>query len=140
MVRTDGRAYGHVITKFSRMGRLPHFLSYGAPSTRALRARVELRYYKGLPDSMQSVQKTQNLSDRTTINEIIFQIFLKKQIWKRNRLVYNWQRIPDCWFRWHYNMLGRDILESNLRSAMIWMIDKSASFCNNPHAQFSTSF
>ena len=38
MVRTDGRAYGHVITKFSRMGRLPHFLSYGAPSTRALRA------------------------------------------------------------------------------------------------------
>ena len=27
-----------------RMGRLPHFLSYGAPSTRALRARVELRY------------------------------------------------------------------------------------------------
>ena len=40
----DGRSYGHVITKFSRMGRLPHFLSYGAPSTRALRARVELRY------------------------------------------------------------------------------------------------
>ena len=31
VVRTDGRAYGHVITKFSRMGRLPHFLSYGAP-------------------------------------------------------------------------------------------------------------
>ena len=27
----DGRSvYGHVITKFSRMGRLPHFLSYGA--------------------------------------------------------------------------------------------------------------
>ena len=35
----DGRSYGHVITKFSRMGKLPHFLSYGAPSTRALRAR-----------------------------------------------------------------------------------------------------
>ena len=35
----DGRSgvgrtvYGQVITKFSRMGRLPHFLSYGAPST-----------------------------------------------------------------------------------------------------------
>ena len=27
------------------MSRLPHFLSYGAPPTRALRARVELRYY-----------------------------------------------------------------------------------------------
>ena len=23
--------YGHVITKFSRMGRIPHSLSYGAP-------------------------------------------------------------------------------------------------------------
>ena len=33
--------YGHAITKFSRMGSLPHFLSYGAP-LRALRAR-ELR-------------------------------------------------------------------------------------------------
>ena len=36
--------YGHVITKFSGMGRLPHFLSYGAPPMRALRARVELHY------------------------------------------------------------------------------------------------
>ena len=34
VVRTDGRSvYGHVITKFSGMGRLPHFLSCGAPST-----------------------------------------------------------------------------------------------------------
>ena len=44
VVRTDDRAYGHVITKFSRMGRLPHFITYGAPPTRALRVRVELRY------------------------------------------------------------------------------------------------
>ena len=44
VVQTDGRAYGHVITKFSRMGRLPHFLSYGAPSSRGLRPRVKLRY------------------------------------------------------------------------------------------------
>ena len=44
VVRMDGRAYSHLITKFSQMGRLPHFLSYGAPSTRALHARVELRY------------------------------------------------------------------------------------------------
>ena len=35
----DGRSYGHVITKFSRMGRLPHFLTYGAPPTRARFAR-----------------------------------------------------------------------------------------------------
>ena len=36
VVRTDGRAggqsvYGHVITKFSRMGSLPHFFTHGAP-------------------------------------------------------------------------------------------------------------
>ena len=35
-------AYGHVIIKFSRMGKLPHFLSYGAPSTRALRYHTSL--------------------------------------------------------------------------------------------------
>ena len=39
----DGRSlglavYGHVITKFSRMGSLLHFLTHGAPP-RALRAR-----------------------------------------------------------------------------------------------------
>ena len=29
--RTVGRAYGHVITRISRMGRLPNFLTHGAP-------------------------------------------------------------------------------------------------------------
>ena len=46
VVQTDGRAggrsvYGHVVTKFSRMGSLPNFFTHGAPP-RALRAR-ELR-------------------------------------------------------------------------------------------------
>ena len=42
--RAGGRSvYGHVITKFSRMGSLLHFLTHGAP-LRALRAR-ELSYY-----------------------------------------------------------------------------------------------
>ena len=41
--RTVGRSvYGHVITKFSRMGSVPHFLIHGA-ALRLLRAR-ELRY------------------------------------------------------------------------------------------------
>ena len=31
VVRTDGRVYGHVITKISRLGRLPNFLIPGAP-------------------------------------------------------------------------------------------------------------
>ena len=48
VVRTNGRAggrsvYDHVITKFSRMGSLSHFLTHGAP-LRSIRAR-ELRYY-----------------------------------------------------------------------------------------------
>ena len=43
VVQTDGRAggrsvgrsvYDHVITKFSRMGSLPHFLTRGAPQAR----------------------------------------------------------------------------------------------------------
>ena len=46
VVRTDGRAggrlvYGHVITKFSRMGSLPHSFTHGAP-LRASRARAPL--------------------------------------------------------------------------------------------------
>ena len=35
VVRTVAHSvYGHVITKFTQMGRLPNFLSYGAPPTR----------------------------------------------------------------------------------------------------------
>ena len=44
--RAVGRSvYGHVITKFSRMGSLPHFFTHGVP-LRALRAR-ELRVSAG---------------------------------------------------------------------------------------------
>ena len=50
LVRTDGRSlartvYGHVITKFSWMGSLPHFLTHGAP-LRASRARAPLKIQK----------------------------------------------------------------------------------------------
>ena len=46
VVRTGGRVggqsvYGHVITKFSRMGSLPHFFTHGAP-LRASRTRAPL--------------------------------------------------------------------------------------------------
>ena len=42
VVRTDGllggrAVYGHVITKFSQMGRLLHFLTHGAPMARFVR-------------------------------------------------------------------------------------------------------
>ena len=40
----DGRSYGHVITKFSRMGRLPHFLSNGSTPTLGASPLAELRY------------------------------------------------------------------------------------------------
>ena len=45
VARTDGRSltrsvYGHEITKFSRMGRLPHFLIHVAPPTRGAKRRA----------------------------------------------------------------------------------------------------
>ena len=43
MVRTDGQAYGHVITKFSRMGRLPYFLTHGATLRAPSCARAPLQ-------------------------------------------------------------------------------------------------
>ena len=33
--------YGYVVAKFSRMGRLPHFFSYGAPPTRGAEAPLK---------------------------------------------------------------------------------------------------
>ena len=44
--RSVGRSvYGHVTTTFCRMGRLPYFLSYGAPPMRGASREVELLYY-----------------------------------------------------------------------------------------------
>ena len=39
VMRTNGWTHGHVITKISRMGRLPHFLRHGATLERVSRAR-----------------------------------------------------------------------------------------------------
>ena len=49
VVRTDGRAvgrsvYGHVITKFSRMGSLPHFLTHGAPQAHFARPSSAINF------------------------------------------------------------------------------------------------
>ena len=38
VARTDRRAYGQVITRISRLDRLPNFLRYGVPLARALHA------------------------------------------------------------------------------------------------------
>ena len=44
--RSLGRAvYGHVITKFSRMGRLLHFLTHGAPLARFARENSAIAYF-----------------------------------------------------------------------------------------------
>ena len=49
VVRKGGPAYGHVIAKFSRMGRLPHFFIYGAlQSARAWRSAKKKTAWKGL--------------------------------------------------------------------------------------------
>ena len=57
----DGRSlarsvYGHVITKFSGMGRLPHFFSYGAPPTRGAARGAPLLL--GTKTQIQLFQKT----------------------------------------------------------------------------------
>ena len=38
-----GRAYVHMITKISRMGRLPHFLTYGATLARACSSAISFK-------------------------------------------------------------------------------------------------
>ena len=44
--RSGGRSvYGHVITKFSRMGRLLHFLTHGAPLPRFARKSSAINYW-----------------------------------------------------------------------------------------------
>ena len=60
----DGRSlgqwfYGHVITKFSRMGRLLHFLTHGAPLARFAR---ELRY-NGVAFSIEVLQWGRTFSE-----------------------------------------------------------------------------
>ena len=55
--RTGGRADGHVITKISRMGRLPHFRRYGATL-----ARVELRYDLVLNNILKLLKKKSKVS------------------------------------------------------------------------------
>ena len=48
----DKRAYGYVITKFSRMGRLLDFLTHGAPLARFARESSAIKYaYQGLPNA-----------------------------------------------------------------------------------------
>ena len=43
--RSLGRSvYGHVITKFSRMGSLPHVLTHGAPQARLARQSSTITY------------------------------------------------------------------------------------------------
>ena len=43
--RDDCLVYSHVMTKFSQMGRLPHFLSYGAPTIRGANRELTSRRF-----------------------------------------------------------------------------------------------
>ena len=58
-VGEDRRAYGHLMTKFSRMGRLPHFLRYGDTLTLASCARGAplLEVYKGKSYNIECIHK-----------------------------------------------------------------------------------
>ena len=53
--------YGHVITKFSRMGRLLHFLTHVAPLARFARKSSAMNHCKKINLSLQSFE-TGNLS------------------------------------------------------------------------------
>ena len=57
----DGRAYGHVITQISRMGRLPQFLGYGFTLARSASAHASSsdRNFKNLdkPNKLASVNQ-----------------------------------------------------------------------------------
>ena len=66
--RSGGRSvYGHVITKFSRMGSLPHFVTHGAP-LRASRARAPLifiiQYIYNIAFLAPLVQKVNTLANQ----------------------------------------------------------------------------
>ena len=118
MVRTDGRAYGHLITEISRMGRLPNFLTHGAP----LRARgaplwsSRQRYYISVhkttlelagiglsrfkPHSIRSASASaaagscwHNSSNGGLVRTLHFAKYYKKPIQQCN--MENWQKF--CW-------------------------------------------
>ena len=76
MVQTDGRSggrsvYGHVITKFSWMGRLLYFLTHGALMG-ALRAQ-ELRYQTACSKEYHSTYKIINRADLERSNRLVGQ-------------------------------------------------------------------
>ena len=98
VVRTDGRAYSHVITKFPRMGRLPHFLSYGASSTRALRARVELRYK--LTEARNNCKSNSAILSNHLIISLAFRAF-----WKQYRIGRGCVYVADTSFK-EFEVLG----------------------------------
>ena len=94
--------YGHVITKFSGMGRLPYFLSYGAPPTRALRARVELRYDFNWTTASQLTA----LADESEVSfHFHFRVgvtyFISLHVGKKRQVLYlspPWLLSADAWF------------------------------------------
>ena len=76
MVQTDGRSggrsvYGHVITKFSWMGRLLYFLTHGA-LLGALRPQ-ELRYHTACSKEYHSTYKIINRADLERSNRLVGQ-------------------------------------------------------------------
>ena len=65
--RTDGRTYGHVITKFSRLGGLPNFLTHGAPLARFARwSSANTQYLDMLPKLVKQYNNTKHSSIKMT--------------------------------------------------------------------------
>ena len=70
--------YGHVITKFSLMGRLLHFLTHGAPLARLARESSAIKLQQNIPlatkdDLKQQQRWTDTLRETLCDGQMVFQ-------------------------------------------------------------------
>ena len=110
VVRTDGRAvgrsvYGHVVTKFSRVGRLPHFLSYGAPLKKTPFCIVASSLLQ------LCCLKTQNSRTNCSFLKIGVLKFTTHQIWDRNGPMINLDA-ERFFFQQRYYLYERNVYYS----------------------------
>ena len=77
--------YGHVITKFSRMGRLPHFLTHGAPLARFARENSAKKKWEGLSSATKAKYAKRKKTgcgaiELTDVDEVVTEIIGKENI------------------------------------------------------------
>ena len=108
VVRTDGQAYGHVISKISRQDRLPNFLRYGAPLARALHAL-------GAPLWI----------------DVKFSIFYKIFAYGLGKAISSWQFCTSLWVKSKYctTLCVKKRANGPLNAGFIWLFPTCFVFC-----------